>query len=227
MSTNAAADEAQRSPQRTARGAVASSVAAMIRDAIVNGKLLPGEQVRQQEWAEKARVSRPPIREALEVLAFEGLLEHSPHRGYFVARISLHEMHQLYLMRMLLERATAESVVWPSHTQMAELSELAAKAGAAKERHDHAAHREFVEQFLIAVHRLSSNQLIVQAVIDLWARTSAYRTLAFGAVEHGRIGDGTLDAILKALYENDRNALCEELLRPTIDTHDYIGRAML
>jgi DNA-binding GntR family transcriptional regulator len=227
VSTSAAANEAERSPQRIARGAVASSVAAMIREAIINGSLLPGEQVRQQEWAEKARVSRPPIREALEVLAFEGLLEHSPHRGYFVARISLHEMRQLYLMRSLLEKETAASVVWPSDTQMAGLAELAAKVKAAKQSKDHAAHRELIEQFLIAVHRLSSNQLIVQAVIDLWIRTSAYRALAFGALKESPIGDGTLDAILKALGENDRPALCAELLRPTIAAHDYIERAML
>jgi DNA-binding GntR family transcriptional regulator len=198
----------------------------MIRDALIKGELLPGEQVRQQEWAEKAKVSRPPIREALEILTSEGLLEHSPNRGYFVARISLHEMCQLYLMRRLLEKETAATAVWPSETEIAELSELADRARAADARADRAEHMELVEQFLLRVHGLSPDQLIVQAVVDLWTRTSIYRALSFTAVKIRQIDDGILTAVLKALRENDRTALCEQLLRPTITAHEYFERAI-
>ena len=225
MSTNAAAGDVQRSPDRSMRRMASSRVAAMIRDAIVKGELLPGEQVRQQEWAEKAQVSRPPIREALEVLTSEGLLEHSLNRGYFVARISVHEMRQLYLMRRLLEKETAATVPWPSEATIAELSELADRARAADARADRAEHIGLIEQFLLTVHRLSPDQLIVQAVVDLWARTSAYRALAFTAVKISQIDESILTAVLKALRENDRAALCEQLLRPTITAHEYIEQA--
>ena len=225
MSTNAVAGDVQRSPDRATPRMASSRVAAMIRDAIVKGELSPGEQVRQQEWAEKAQVSRPPIREALEVLTSEGLLEHSPNRGYFVARISVHEMRQLYLMRRLLEKETAATVAWPSEAEIAELSELADRARAADARADRAEHIELIEQFLLTVHRLSPDQLIVQAVVDLWARTSAYRALSFTAVKISQIDDSILTAVLKALRENDRAALCEQLLRPTITAHAYIEQA--
>jgi DNA-binding GntR family transcriptional regulator len=226
VSTNAAAGEVQRSPDRAARRMASSRVTALIRDAIIKGELSPGEQVRQQEWAEKAEVSRPPIREALEVLTSEGLLEHSPNRGYFVARISLHEMRQLYLMRRLLEKEIAASVAWPSETEMAELSELADRARAADARADRTEHIRLVEQFFLTVHRLSPNQLIVQAVVDLWARTSIYRALSFRGVKISQIDDGILTAVLKALRDNDRTALCEHLLRPTITSHEYIEQAI-
>jgi len=223
VSTNAADGDVQRSPMRRM---ASSRVAAMMRDAIIKGELLPGEQVRQQEWAEKAQVSRPPIREALEVLTSEGLLEHSPNRGYFVARISLHEMRQLYLMRRLLEKETAATAAWPSEAKIAELAELADRARAADARPDRAEHMELVEKFLLSVHRLSPDQLIVQAVVDLWARTSVYRALSFTAVKISQIDDGILTAVLKALRENDRTALCEKLLRPTITAHEYVERAI-
>jgi DNA-binding GntR family transcriptional regulator len=203
-----------------------SRVAAMIRDAIVKGELLPGEQVRQQEWAEKAQLSRPPIREALEVLTSEGLLEHSPNRGYFVAKISVQEMRQLYLMRRLLEKETAATVAWPSAATIAELSELADRARAADARADRAEQIGLIEQFLLTVHRLSPDQLIVQAVVDLWARTSAYRALSFTAVKISQIDDSILTAVLEALRQNDRAALCEQLLRPTITAHEYIEQAI-
>jgi DNA-binding GntR family transcriptional regulator len=226
VSTNTAADDMERSPDRAIRRMASSRVAAMIRDAIIKGDLLPGGQVRQQEWAEKAQVSRPPIREALEVLTAEGLLEHSHNRGYFVTRISLHEMRQLYLMRRLLEKETAATVAWPSAAEMSGLSALADRARAADARSDRAEHMALIEQFLLTVHRLSPDQLVVQAVVDLWARTSAYRALSFTAVQISQIDDNILTGVLKALQENDRPALCEQLLRPTVTAHEYIERSI-
>jgi DNA-binding GntR family transcriptional regulator len=226
VSTDVAKSDARPRSNRAARGVASSTVAAMIREAIVNGELLPGEQVRQQDWAERAGVSRPPIREALEVLASEGLLQHSLNRGYFVARISLHEMHQLYLMRRLLERETALRVTWPSEAQMAELVALAERARSAAGQGDREGHRELAEEFLIAVHRLSPDHLIVQTVLDLWRRTSAYRTLAFGAVRDSELGEGLLNAVLQALRDQDHAALCDALLRPTIASHTFIEQEM-
>jgi DNA-binding GntR family transcriptional regulator len=224
--TDTAEDEAAPGSNRSARRAASSTVAAILREAIIDGELLPGEQVRQQEWAERAGVSRPPIREALEVLASEGLLQHSLNRGYFVSRISLHEMHQLYLMRRLLERETALRVVWPSEAQMAELVDMTARARAAGDRGDRDRQRESVEQFLVAVHRLSPDQLIVQAVLDLWTRTSAYRALSFSTVQESQLREGVLDAVLQALRDEDHAALCDALLRPTVASHDFIEREL-
>jgi DNA-binding GntR family transcriptional regulator len=201
-----------------------TQVADMLRAAIVNRELLPGEQVRQQEWAERANISRPPLREALEILTHEGLLEHSLNRGYFVAKISLHEMRQLYVMRMLLEKETAQSVVWPTKSQLSDLQYLAEKASAAERDGDPTAHRERVEEFLLAVHALSTDQLIRHAVTDLWARTSAYRALAFEAVKYTLPGEGAVNAVLKALDDRDRAALCEALLEPTAAAFSYIER---
>lgn len=208
-------------PRKTS--SVASNVVAdMIRNAIISRELLPGEHVCQQEWAERAKVSRPPAREALEVLAKEGLLEHSLNRGYFVAKVSLHEMRQLYLMRRLLERETAATIVWPSPGQLETLHKLASRARAAQDAGDTVGHREIVTEFLLSVHRLSENQLVVDAVEKLWERTMLYRALAFGAVKTGLVGSGVMDAVLTALAEQDRDALTEALLRPSNDAYAYV-----
>jgi DNA-binding GntR family transcriptional regulator len=135
-------------------------------------------------------------------------------------------MRQLYLMRRLLEKETAATVAWPSAATIAELSELADRARAADARADRAEHIGLIEQFLLTVHRLSPDQLIVQAVVDLWARTSAYRALSFTAVKISQIDDSILTAVLAVLQQNDRAALCEQLLRPTITAHEYIEQAI-
>ena len=66
-------------------GAVAVALA-RLRDMFLNGQLLPGEQVRQEQIAEQLGVGRAPLREALNVLAKQGPLVHRPNQGYFVAK---------------------------------------------------------------------------------------------------------------------------------------------
>src|SRR5262245_62073768 len=97
------------------------SVANALRDAILQGDLSPGEQIRQAEWAERLGTSRIPVREALKALAAEGLLSHDHNRGYFVIRFGADEMAQIYLLRRLLETELLRSLVDPPPTAFAAL----------------------------------------------------------------------------------------------------------
>lgn len=60
--------------------ALADDVYILLAHAIVQGKLAPGERVRDVEIAELYGISRTPVREAIQRLATQGLLEVSPHR---------------------------------------------------------------------------------------------------------------------------------------------------
>ena len=87
----------------TEHGGAVSRAAADIRALILQRSLLPGEQVRQEDLARHIGMSRGPIREALQVLAVEGVLRYERNRGYFVTRFTADGMSQLYLIRDLLE----------------------------------------------------------------------------------------------------------------------------
>jgi DNA-binding GntR family transcriptional regulator len=67
-----------------------------LRQAIIRGELRPGEPLVQETLARAFNVSRIPIRESLRQLATEGLVEHQPHKGAVVARLSLDELDELY-----------------------------------------------------------------------------------------------------------------------------------
>jgi DNA-binding GntR family transcriptional regulator len=84
-------------------GGSVARAAADIRELILRRSLLPGEQVRQEDLANRIGTSRGPIREALQVLAVEGIVRYERNRGYFVTRFTTSEMQQLYLIRDLLE----------------------------------------------------------------------------------------------------------------------------
>ena len=64
-----------------ARHSLHAAVTDRVRDMILDGALTPGSRVPERVLCEQLAVSRTPLREALKVLASEGLLELSPNRG--------------------------------------------------------------------------------------------------------------------------------------------------
>ena len=86
-------------------------VADHLRSAILGGAIAPGERVRQEAVAQRLGASRIPVREALQMLAAEGLIENAPNKGARVPRRSMHEVDVMYRMREQLEPlALAESM---------------------------------------------------------------------------------------------------------------------
>jgi DNA-binding GntR family transcriptional regulator len=78
---------------------------------IIVGEVVPGERLAETRLAELAGVSRSPVREALRILAQEGLVELVPRIGAQVAQISANDASELYACRLLLEpRCVYEAV---------------------------------------------------------------------------------------------------------------------
>lgn len=74
-----------------------------IRQRILSGELGPGEVLRQEALAEELGVSRVPIREAITRLTSEGLLTSVPHKGAYVAELSVAEVQETFDIRLRLE----------------------------------------------------------------------------------------------------------------------------
>jgi DNA-binding GntR family transcriptional regulator len=187
----------------------AERVAAEIRHSIRHSELLPGEHVRQEEWADKVGVSSGPTREALKMLVSERLLSYDAHRGYFVAKINDHEMLQIYQLRRLLETATLESIRWPTDDELAEISELMDIAIAFVKKGDMHGALDAARDVSFTVFDLSPLELIISETKRYWDMGGMYRALALGTVN-----DPEATAIseyygrfLRYLREQDRPAL--------------------
>ena len=76
---------------------------AKLRAMIFSGELQAGQPMRQEEIARQLGVSRLPVREALNRLATEGLVELKPRRGYFVTSLNSDEIEDIFDMRAMLE----------------------------------------------------------------------------------------------------------------------------
>lgn len=84
-----------------------SAVAREIAAAVIEGRLAPGERLGEERVARALGVSRAPVREAARQLVQRGLLVAIPRRGFFVRALSLHEVDDLYDLRLTIERHAA------------------------------------------------------------------------------------------------------------------------
>lgn len=93
-----------------------------LRNEIVTGRLAPGERVNVDEMSDRLKVSRMPIKEAIERLAGEGLLEVQSRRGTFVSRLDPRDLAETFEVRCALEVLAGKLAV--RHLTKADLEKL-------------------------------------------------------------------------------------------------------
>jgi len=78
-----------------------------IREAMLSGRLVAGQELDDHSLAEDFGVSRTPVREALKVLEVQGFVSHHPFSKPVVAAVSPERIDEVFLMRIALESAAA------------------------------------------------------------------------------------------------------------------------
>jgi DNA-binding GntR family transcriptional regulator len=91
------------------RESSAEQLARAIREQVLQGAIPPGTPLREPQIVTAAGVSRSTAREALRLLAFEGLVEHSLHRGAMVRQLSTTDIEDIYRVRRIVETAAADA----------------------------------------------------------------------------------------------------------------------
>ena len=146
--------------------ALYQEVAELLRQRIFDRQLQPGSWIDELKIAEEFGISRTPLREALKVLAAEGLVTMKVRRGAYVTEVSEQDMADVYHLLSLLESDAAgvvASKVTPS--QLTELqtlhNELEASIGERERFFD------VNEQFHMRLLELANNRWRNQVVADL------------------------------------------------------------
>lgn len=83
----------------------------IIRGAILNNEFKPGEFLSSLQLAKNMNMSRTPVREALNVLASEGLVDIQNGVGSYVKKLTQKEIKELYEVRIALECASLEAII--------------------------------------------------------------------------------------------------------------------
>ncbi len=95
-------------PAPIQRASLHDELVERLRDLIVEGEMAPGTRVPERELCTRFGVSRTPLREALKVLASEGLLALLPNRGAQVASLTLADIDEMFPVMGALEALAGE-----------------------------------------------------------------------------------------------------------------------
>jgi len=82
-----------------------------IKDDIANLRYEENYVLTEKELAEKYKVSKSPVREALSKLKLDGLVEVMPHKGYYVTSISIDNLKDIFQVRLVLEVGAIEIAI--------------------------------------------------------------------------------------------------------------------
>ena len=199
---------------------VSEAVTRSLREAILQGRLRPGERLVQDELAAELGVSRQPVREALRRLESEGLIVQLPQRGFVVREYGEEDIRENYHLRQLLESEAARLAA--ERIRPDELEELGAVNRAlaeAVEAGDSASMVELNAQFHRLVHESARMPQLVRLIQQLWAGRTVFTPLFVPGRARRSVAEH--DELLRALA--DRNprraaaAMREHIARAAAD----------
>jgi DNA-binding GntR family transcriptional regulator len=157
---------------------VTEFVTQRIRDRILAGEYAPGAKLDQHALVKEFGASLIPVRESLRQLDAQGFIRLYPHRGAYVAELSIAELKEIYFVREVLEEsATQLAVPGLGKDDKASLKQLAAHMEAATAKRDYATLLQLNRDFHFGIYQACGNELLLDMIQGLWDRSSRYRHL--------------------------------------------------
>ena len=208
LALDAAAHPAVRAP--LAERALYEQVAEALRARILAHTLAPGSWIDEQALAAQYGISRTPLREALKVLASEGLVTMKLRRGAYVTEVTERDLDEVYHLLALLESDAAVAVAQSaSDAQITELlalhEELEAQVG------DRDRFFAANERFHMRLLEIADNRWRNQLVADLRKVMKLNRHNSL--LKQGRIEDSLAEhrAVMAALARRDGAATAQAM----------------
>lgn len=209
---------------------LAHHVADQLRADILEGRVKPGEWLRQERIAQEQGVSQMPVREALKQLTAEGLLEHVPYRGVRVVEFAIEDVEDLYACRLFIEgmaaRHAASGITDEEIREVADLHRRMLRCAMPDELPEY---RDLNRRFHQIIFGASRRSYLIRSLAQLWA---AFPTMLWSNIplvaKRGVPGRDAPDAaeheaIVRALAARDPVA-AERAVRAHIEAS---GQALL
>lgn len=184
-----------------------------LRHMIIEGELAPGEKLSEKALCERFDVSRTPLREALKVLAAEGLVRLVPNRGATVAKLTLDDLEEAFPIMGALEAVSGELAC--AHITDGEIARLEKLHDEMVEKYragDLRTYFKLNEQIHQRILEAARNPTLAEMQRSLSGRIRRARYMANMSAERWAEAVAEHEAILAALKSRD-GALLGTLLK--------------
>lgn len=154
-----------------------------IRDAMLNGRLVAGQELDDHALAEFFGVSRTPVREALKVLEVQGFVSHRAFSKPVVAAVSPQRIEEVFLMRIALEStAAARAALAIDQSELKLVERCAASCRKALQRQDAVEWRRWNREFHTRLSAASGMPLLSREIDSLINLSSFYSTMFWSEI---------------------------------------------
>ncbi|MFL9877344.1 GntR family transcriptional regulator [Herbaspirillum rhizosphaerae] len=194
-----------------------------LRNLIVEAVLVPGTKLNERELCETLGISRTPLREALKVLAAEGLIEISPNRGASVSKMSETEIWETFELMSGLEAMSGELAcerITP--VEVAEIKALHYAMLACKAQNDLPGYYSRNQTIHNKINEAARNSVLHQTYLGLNRRLQALRFKSNFRPEKWDSAAHDHDEMVKALEARDGKRLAAVLRQHLLDKRDAV-----
>lgn len=198
-----------------------------LREAILDRRFHPGQRLILTELAAQLGMSLTPVRDALRVLAAQGLVHQDNNRGTWVAEYSAARAEEIYQLRLLLEpHAIALAAELITDEAMDEIDEILAAFDAAYESGKYADLPALNTAFHHRIYTASDSPYLLQFIDRLW-NIIPYQSTS--VVSHPGRSDADHHAIVDALHRRDaegaRQAMSRHISNARTETIERLENA--
>lgn len=200
-----------------------ASVYRVLKRAIIEQALLPGTKLGEDSIGERFGVSRTLVREALQRLSSEGLVESRPHKGACVAQPSLEEGYGIFAVRTALEGLVVTSLVGNLTEEQRRRLEAHVAAEEKASGSDGVTSIRLAGEFHTLLAEMTGNTLLFRYVTELVSRCSLILAL-YGRPHSSDCAVSEHRELLAALVAGDMGRAAS-VMRTHLDA--ITGRALL
>jgi DNA-binding GntR family transcriptional regulator len=200
-------------------------VTARLRDLIVENRLRPGERVPELEIAASLGVSRTPIREALKVLAAEGLVEMQPLRGAIVRAFSPKDAQDMLRVIALLEEFAARQACSAPQERIAAVLALHDQMREHFRRRERQPYFALNQRFHESVVALAGNETLCATHAALAQRMRRIRYVGNSVPDNWGAAMAEHEAMAQALAARDADAMAQAMSEHLMNTWPRIEQA--
>ena len=203
------------------------SVADQLRELIVTQVLPPGAKISEKALCEQLRVSRTPFREAMRVLAGEGLVVITPRRGFRVSTVTRRDIDEAFPILGALEALAAELACQRINDYgIALLRHLQECMERAHEEGDREEYFKLNEQIHKTIRDACGNQTLVEMMASFSTRVRRARYMANLSAERWNAAVEEHEAMLAALEARDGPELARLMKAHIANKHAALVEAL-
>ncbi|MGL4307733.1 GntR family transcriptional regulator [Cetobacterium sp. SF1] len=175
-----------------------------LKELIITGDIVAGERIVELEYAEKFKISRTPIREAIRMLELEGLVEVSSKGGVIVKKITKEDIREIYKIRIALEGIIIDELINKKEKKLEKLEELLDKTRILMAENENS--KEVIDLFAYfnsLFYSLSNLKKVVDMINNINLYLKRFRMISLNDQIRRRIAFDEHVNLVKAIKNNE------------------------